>query len=69
MLDAVSHMNTSVCVELIHFLCDCARLLSILILSRVSLLASQSHPHSSGGPAPAFLNPVWHLLDVDAVMD
>ena len=58
MLDAsVSHEHECVC-RAHSFLCDCARLLNILMLSRVCSLASKSHPHSSGGPPPALLNPV-----------
>lgn len=58
MLDAnVSHEHECVC-QAHSLLCDCARLLNILIFSRVRLLASKSHPHSSGGPPPALLNPV-----------
>lgn len=50
MLDAsVSHEHECVSVH---------ALLNILMFSRVSLLASHSHPHASGGPPPALLNPV-----------
>lgn len=50
----VFHTSTSVCVCPAHsLLCDCARLLSILIFSHVSLLESKSRPHSSGSPPPA----------------
>lgn len=53
----MSHEHECVC-QAHSFLCDCARLLNILIFSRVCLLASKSQPHSSGGTPPALLDPV-----------
>lgn len=52
----VSHMNTSVCVKLIHC---CVTVHACWTFSySYRSLASKSHPHSSGGPPPALLNPV-----------
>lgn len=52
----VSHTNTSVCVKLIHC---CVTVHACWTFSySYRSLASKSHPHSSGGPPPALLNPV-----------
>lgn len=52
----VSHTTTSVCVKLIHC---CVTVHACWTFSySYRSLASKSHPHSSGGPPAALLNPV-----------